>query len=134
MHLGRRLPVASCGLPRDGAGLPEFPLFGLAPRGVYRAAGVATDTGGLLPHRSTLTVQRPRTTAFTNGGIVSVALAWGFPHWALPSTRPVESRLSSTVSTEVLGSGSPASWIGMSFAYRWLSCCGGGLLALTNAM
>ncbi len=29
MHLGRRLPVASCGLPRDGAGLPEFPYLAL---------------------------------------------------------------------------------------------------------
>ena len=29
MHLGRRLPVTSCGLPRDGAGLPEFPCLAL---------------------------------------------------------------------------------------------------------
>ena len=75
MHLGRRLPVASCGLPRDGAGLPEFPLFGLAPRGVYRAAGVTAGTGGLLPHRSTLTVQRPRTTALRT----AVLFLWHLP-------------------------------------------------------
>ena len=101
--------------PTQGrGGSPRIPLFGLAPRGVYRATGVTASTGGLLPHRSTLTAQRPRTATFTSGGIFSVALAWSFPHWALPSTRPVESRLSSTVCTGVPGSGSPASWIEMS--------------------
>src|SRR6267154_1126091 len=31
------------------------PLFGLAPCGVYQAAPVTRGTGGLLPHRFTLT-------------------------------------------------------------------------------
>lgn len=33
MHLGRRLPVASCGLPGNGAGLPKFPYLALLHAG-----------------------------------------------------------------------------------------------------
>ena len=33
--------------------IPFVFLFGLAPRGVYLAAGVTTDAGELLPHRFT---------------------------------------------------------------------------------
>ena len=40
-------------------------LFGLAPDGVYRACRVTTTTGGLLPHRFTLTPRLPtRRSAF----------------------------------------------------------------------
>ncbi len=37
-----------------GAGHSSSPLFGLAPHGVCRAAGVAAGAGGLLPHRFTV--------------------------------------------------------------------------------
>ena len=45
-------------------------LHGLSAPGVYLAADVATDTGGLLPHRFTLT--KPLS---GSGGLLSVALA-----------------------------------------------------------
>ena len=65
--LGHTLPYASCDRTRRHRAsnpYPTFPhrgsrgiasLFGLAPGGVYRAPGVATGTGALLPHRFTLT-------------------------------------------------------------------------------
>jgi len=57
IHLGRRLPDASCDLPGNTDGLPlNIPLFGLAPGGVYKASPVTRRTGALLPHLFTLTL------------------------------------------------------------------------------
>ena len=95
--LGRRLPDASSDLP-EGIGRATLIslerenalLFGLAPDGVCLAPGVTTWTGELLPHRFTLA-----RTPYNNGaagGLFSVALSWGHPHWALPSTLPCGAR------------------------------------------
>jgi hypothetical protein len=65
--LAARRPVAIhlCGLPEGcpatcvvGRTGRPFPLLGLAPGGVYRAARVAPNAGALLPHRFTLTCDR----------------------------------------------------------------------------
>jgi len=48
------------------------PLFGLAPKGVYRARPVTRIGGGLLPHLFTLTCPKA-------GGLFSVALSVGSP-------------------------------------------------------
>ena len=62
IHLGRSLPNGSSDLPGNAARLSpdawagspiRISLFGLAPRGVYPAAGVTTHAGELLPHRFT---------------------------------------------------------------------------------
>ena len=53
--LGAQLPAPSSNLPgRHGPGRPPS-LFGLAPDGVCRACRVTAASGGLLPHRFTLT-------------------------------------------------------------------------------
>src|ERR1700739_265973 len=78
IHLGLPLPTASCGLPASigRAALdrsrrePLVPLLDLAPGGVYQAAAVACDAGGLLHRRFTLT---PR----TRRG--AVCFLWHFP-------------------------------------------------------
>ena len=49
-------------------------LFGLAPHGVYPATDFTTCAGALLPHPFTLTARR-----IGVGGLLSVALAVGFP-------------------------------------------------------
>lgn len=59
---------------------PRASLFGLAPHGVYLATDVTTGTGGLLHHPFTLTA-RLRGVEF--GGLLSVALAVGFPRLAV---------------------------------------------------
>jgi len=51
-------------------------LFGLAPDGVYQAIPVTRDTGELLPHLFTLTLNR---FAPTQGGLISAALSLGLP-------------------------------------------------------
>jgi len=98
--LGRRLPDVSSNLP-EGLGrailisLKENALlFGLAPGGVCLAPGVTTWTGELLPHRFTLTRIPWKAFLFhgTAGGLFSVALSWGHPHWVLPSTLPCGAR------------------------------------------
>jgi len=121
MNLGRRLPAASCGLPGNGAGLPMFPYLALLHVGFTELPASPPALVGSYPTVPPLPPKRPQAVAFAGGGIVSVALAWGYPHWVLPSTRPVESRLSSTGSAEAPGSGSPASWIGMSL-YSTVGC------------
>jgi hypothetical protein len=88
--LGRRLPAGSCGLPEGLTGGPPFPLLGLAPGGVCRAAGVTPSAGALLPHRFTLTC------AALHPGVgeppSAVCSLWhfpaGHPDWALPSALP----------------------------------------------
>ena len=56
-------------------------LLGLAPDGVYLAAGVTAGAGALLPHRFTLTGPKP-------GGLLSVALSTRRRAWELPSVLP----------------------------------------------
>ena len=77
IHLGEPLPVCSSGLPetiRRATGS----LLGLAPGGVYRAAAVAGDAGGLLHHRFTLACStRPKSSVI--GGLLSAALSVGLP-------------------------------------------------------
>jgi len=51
-------------------------LFGLAPDGVYQAIPVTRDTGELLPHLFTLTLNR---LAPAQGGLFSAALSLGSP-------------------------------------------------------
>src|ERR1700721_4492354 len=92
---GLPLPTASCGLPASigRAALdrsrrePAVPLLDLAPGGVYQAAAVACDAGGLLHRRFTLT---PRT------GREAVCFLWhcpaGHPGSALPTTLPCGAR------------------------------------------
>ena len=59
-------------------------LLGLAPNGVYLAAGVTAGAGALLPHRFTLTG-----TGFpAPGGLLSVALSTRHRAWELPSVLP----------------------------------------------
>src|SRR5512140_1212291 len=73
ISLGRASPRASSDLPgtRRG-GPPHRPLFGLSPGGVYRAEGVTSSAGALLPHRFTLTAGLS-----ARGGLLSVALSLG---------------------------------------------------------
>ena len=86
IHLGRRLPAGSSGLPGGLVGRAALPLLGLAPGGVYRATRVTPGAGALLPHRFTLAcaglASRPS----------AVCSLWhfpaGHPDWALPSTLP----------------------------------------------
>src|SRR4051794_24716083 len=54
IHLGRRLPDGSSGLP-GFEGRAVLTLLGLAPGGACRAARVTPGAGALLPHRFTLT-------------------------------------------------------------------------------
>ena len=76
--LGTGLPRFSSDLPapqsprmEDRPGRPLRSLFGLAPRGVYRAFDVATEAVGSYPTISPLPRKR--------GGMFSVALSVGFP-------------------------------------------------------
>src|ERR1700712_3212185 len=65
IHLGVPLPARSSGLPAGSGGAPPNAcapsvlavrrLLDLAPGGVYLAAPVTRDAGGLLHHRFTLT-------------------------------------------------------------------------------
>ena len=71
IHLGRPSPITSSGLPESSADHAEGFLFGLAPGGVYLAAGVAAERGALLPHPFTLTRRLPA------GGLLSAALSVG---------------------------------------------------------
>lgn len=104
--LGAQLPAPSSNLPgRLWPGRPPS-LFGLAPNGVCRACRVAAASGGLLPHRFTLTphpnrqeglkkVRRP-SCLFECG---AVCFLWRFPRVAppgcYPASCPVEPGLSS---------------------------------------
>jgi hypothetical protein len=68
----------------------DAPLFGLAPGGVFLAAGVAADAGELLPHLFTLTVAVPRRSGLC-GTFRGVA-----PPGRYPAPCPVEPGLSSS--------------------------------------
>ena len=94
IHLGCTSPHTSSDLPGGSARAAlrhlfrwPAPLFGLAPGGVYRAAGV-DRRGALLPHLFTLAAPRERGLA--------VCFLWHFP-WArtpqaLPGTLPCGAR------------------------------------------
>jgi hypothetical protein len=81
IQLGRLLPDASCNLPENiktdrllkKQMFSRVLLFGLAPSGVYQAISVTRNTGELLPHLFTLTVQHAK------GGMFSAALSLGLP-------------------------------------------------------
>ena len=87
--LGRSLPSASCGLPRDSGGQPsDVPLHGLAPDGVCLAATVTGCAVGSYPTFSPLP-EAPRRLGRSN-------FLWhfprGFPHRALPGILPCGAR------------------------------------------
>jgi len=71
------------------AGHPER-LSGLAPGGVYLAASIATDAGGLLHHRFTLALP------MNASAVTQCASLWhlpsGYPAWPLASTVPCGAR------------------------------------------
>ncbi len=69
---------------RGFAGGQPIPLLGLAPDGVYRAAPVARDAGGLLPHRFTLACARIGPSAVCS----LLHFPSGFPAWPLASILP----------------------------------------------
>jgi hypothetical protein len=80
IHLGLPLPTASCGLPAsigraalDRSRRELRSPLDLAPGGVYRAAAVTCDAGGLLHHRFTLTPALPRRRSVFCGTIPRVA-------------------------------------------------------------
>ena len=80
IYLGRPLPAGSRDLPGARRAASSH-LLGLAPDGVYLAAGVTAGAGALLPHPFTLTRASP-------GGLLSVALSTRHRVWALPSVLP----------------------------------------------
>ena len=83
IHLGRRLPAASCDLPGGGPGRAMASLFGLAPGGVC-SAGRSPDrwcalTAPSHPYR------RPHTEGRTGRRCVSVRFPSARAAWELPS-------------------------------------------------
>src|SRR4051812_11737557 len=95
IHLGRRLPDGSSGLP-GVVGRAVLPLLGLAPGGACRATRVTPGAGALLPHRFTLTcapvARRHRRSALCCA-VLRVAPTGGYP-----APCPVESGRSSNQS------------------------------------
>ena len=84
--LGARLPTPSSNLPGNQRPGRPVPLFGLASDGACLACRVTATTGGLLPHRFTLTLAR------SEGGLLSVALAGDRSPRVLPGIPPCEAR------------------------------------------
>src|SRR6266516_3421891 len=90
IHLGLPLPAGSSGLPAGSGGPPSITcanrlvsqstLLDLAPGGVYLAAPVTRNAGGLLHRRFTLTDSLDLPTL---GGLFSVALSRGSPRVAV---------------------------------------------------
>ena len=95
IHLGRRSPDGSSGLP-GVVGRAVLPLLGLAPGGACRATRVTPGAGALLPHRFTLTcapvARRHRRSALCCA-VLRVAPTGGYP-----APCPVESGRSSNQS------------------------------------
>ena len=88
---GAWVAIHLSGLPGDctrRCGRAPDPTLGLAPGGVCRAARVTPDAGALLPHRFTLTCDRPG----CPDGPSAVCSLWHFPagrpDWPLASTLP----------------------------------------------
>ncbi|REF37983.1 hypothetical protein DFJ64_3446 [Thermasporomyces composti] len=106
IHLGSPLPTTSSGLPAGSGGPPSSACadpgrdapgpLGLAPGGVYRAAWVTPDAGGLLHHPFTLARTPDASRA---GSRWRSALCGTFPRVTpggrYPPPCPVESGLSS---------------------------------------
>ena len=90
IHLGRRLPDGSSGLPGgvEVTGGPPSPCLGLAPGGVCRAARVTPGAGALLPHRFTLTCAPARCDRPPSAVCSLLHCPAGRPDWVLPSTLP----------------------------------------------
>ena len=83
IHLGRRSPDGSSGLP-GVVGRAVLPLLGLAPGGACRATRVTPGAGALLPHRFTLACAP---VARAIGGLLSVALSCGSPRLGVTQHR-----------------------------------------------
>jgi hypothetical protein len=84
-------PEAVAGLIACADHLPKpAALLGLAPGGVYPAAPVARDAGGLLHHRFTLT--RTPTEVGAAGGLSLWHCPASYPGWGLPTTLPCGAR------------------------------------------
>ncbi len=97
IHLGRRLPDGSCGLPGFN-GRAVLTLLGLAPGGACRAARVTPGAGALLPHRFTLTcAPDPRTGRHRRSALCCAVLRVA-PTGGYPAPCPVESGRSSNQS------------------------------------
>ena len=89
IHLGLPSPTGSSDLPAGSGGPPSIAyanplvsqgiLLDLAPGGVYRAAPIARNAGGLLHRRFTLTGHWQANA----GGLFSVALSRGSPRVAV---------------------------------------------------
>ena len=95
IHLGRRLPDGSCGLPGGRThGRAVLPLFGLAPGGVCRATRVTPGAGALLPHRFTLTCAPARSRRHRRSALCCTFLRVA-PTGCYPAPCPVESGRSS---------------------------------------
>jgi hypothetical protein len=88
IHLGRRSPDGSSGLPGI-EGRAVLTLLGLAPGGACRAARVTPGAGALLPHRFTLTCAPGEPGAI--GGLLSVALSCGSPRLGVTQHRALRS-------------------------------------------
>ncbi len=90
IHLGRWLPkTAQATYPTTG-GAPRLPSYL-----VLLQVGLAwPERSPARPVSSYLTLSPLpwRTIWFNNGGLLSVALARGYPRWALPSTSPCGAR------------------------------------------
>ena len=81
IHLDLLLPAGSGGPPSITCAnrlVAQPILLDLAPGGVYLAAAVTRNAGGLLHHRFTLTESHKRP-----GGLFSVALSRGSPRVAV---------------------------------------------------
>ena len=91
--LGATLPLPSSNLPGNLRSGRSVSLFGLASDGACLAYHVTAITGGLLPHRFTLTQQHDdKSRCYALGGLLSVALAKDHSSRELPGILPCEAR------------------------------------------
>ena len=86
IHLGRRLPAASCDLPGDGPGRANVSLFGLAPGGAC-SAGQSPDRWCALtaPSHPYRRPPQKKTRGRTGRRCVSVRFPSARAAWELPS-------------------------------------------------
>ncbi len=97
IHLGRRSPDGSSGLPGFN-GRAVLTLLGLAPGGACRAARVTPGAGALLPHRFTLTCAPDPKTGRHRRSALCCAVLRVAPSGCYPAPCPVESGRSSNQS------------------------------------
>ena len=96
IHLGVSLPTRSCGYPGLSRRTVDAPVH-LAPSGVYQAATVTRDAGGLLHHRFTLAcVRRHNVPVRHRRSALCCTFRRVAPPGSYPAPCPVESGLSST--------------------------------------